>query len=302
MVGLGTNKQSGKTEIEPESLDYQEATHALAEAARHKRDASHLTQRGIEADQETFEQAARIRDRAKGVVKESLYHVDTVDLRNANEREEAIKAQEQNARRNILDRLLGRNKITSYDIMRDEADRMNKLVDQRVQQEGGSISSQEAMDEIGQSKEFMPDTWSEAHSMGRQEAVASLLAEIRSKAPRIERDMNTGNVGNFVDFVSEADAKTRSREESNTLRAAAAYMLTQKLDTFIRTRDIYTTEALLSNAGNFLPITQEVLDSIPDEFLKAEEIRNALKKSLADQGEIRGQLVRELERRERELA
>lgn len=302
MSSLNDNERSRKTEVESASKDYQDYTRAIADAARHKRDAAHITQAGFDSAQEAFEQASRVRDRAEGIVEESLYSHDNVRMREANEREQKIKAKEQNARRTILDRLMGRNKASSYDVMRAEAERMNRVVDQRVANEGGMMSHQEAANEVAYSKEFMPDTWSETWGTGRQEAVANLLARIRSEAPTVERDLDAGQANSFARFVAKQKEQTRTREEERALEEASEFLLRQKLDTFIRARDVYAAEALLSTRDSYMHISKALLDEIPDEFMKYPEIRNALKSRLAEQGETRGQLIEELERRERELA
>lgn len=302
MPGSNDNESPRKTEVEPASKDYQDYTRAAADAARHKRDAAHVTQAGFDSAQEAFEQASRVRDRAEGIVEGSLYSHEHVRMREANEREQQIKAKEQNARRTILDRLMGRNKTSSYDVMRDEADRMNTVVDQRVANEGGMISHQEAMNEITQSKEFMPDTWSETWDAGRQEAVADLLARIRSEAPSVERDLDRGQANSFVRFVEEQKDKAQTREEERALTTASELLLRQKLDTFIRARDAYAAEALLSNTDTSIPMSEEFLDEIPDEFLKYDEIRNALKKRFISRGTYDGKIRDRIEEFERTVS
>lgn len=301
--GPGNSDSSRKTDIVPAADGYQAVRRDLAEQAREKRDGFHLTEKARNEAQKAFEKEQRIYDRSRGVVASSLYSHEHIRMRETNERDDQIQADAMNARRSILDRLRGKNKITSYDVLRDEADRMNTVTDHLVMEGRGTISPQEAHDEIARSTEFLPEQHSAMLEMGNQEGIPDLLARLHKANPYIESALNTGHAEPLRDFVEKEKDRARSTDEIANLDSAFTTLVQQKMDTFIRSRDVASVINLLESKGVYIPLSEDMISQIPQEFIRYMEVQRALRNRIAEYGGQNTAALNEaLERRKQEPA
>ncbi len=114
---------------------------------------------------------------------------------------------ERNSYRGFADKFLGRNKTTAEDLQREEANRLNVLVDKRVSNDA-HISAQEASDQIvSNSSEFATD-FEGLDQISEDERAAIISEYIKQELPEVEQYANEGDFVNAVEvFASRLDYK-----------------------------------------------------------------------------------------------
>jgi hypothetical protein len=112
---------------------------------------------------------------------------------NSSEGHYETAARKRNSYRSLIEKLLGKNKATESELQRDEADQLNSLVDQRVENDNGWISHQEAADEIvEQSSEFYTD-YEGMDALSPNERLAIIGEYVVQETPRVSQYVDEGN-------------------------------------------------------------------------------------------------------------
>lgn len=202
-----------------------------------------------------------------------LYSHGAIMSRSANDATNEHLAEERNKRRSILARLLGRGKVTGMDMMRDEADRVNELVDLRVDRDGGDTTHQEAADDIVGGREFNTHS-STLDRSGVYIDRADFVERLRADNPDIELRADQGDFGPAVESVQKVTQGMPYRE-ARVYEDGLAKFIGNKMDTFIRTRNADTLRRIVLN-NDLRHIPTDIIASLPEEVLSDPEVRQKL--------------------------
>jgi hypothetical protein len=270
------------------------------EAARKKRDGFHLTQKGQEKDQLAFEQARRNQDRSEGR-EPTLYSVEATGARRRSGKQLEFQANERDPRNRLMKWLsalrLAPPGITAMDILKEEAERINQLVDEKVARDTGETSPQEAADAILKSEEFrIVDPTRKETLIERQVDASGRKTDhrreyvlpgvertrdriefkefLRSIDPELERSIEAGDLSPARELINQLKAESRERGEDREygfqLTMGLHWMIADKIDTMVKAKDIPGMTNLLSrnplddiSLGSLVTMPSEVL-SLPE--------------------------------------
>jgi hypothetical protein len=145
-----------------------------------------------------------------------------------------LQAKERNNNRPLHEKLFQQNKSSAIDIAREEADRVNDLVDK-----GDGESFQDTADEIIGGKEFGSDAGTEA-----DQKRIKFQELIRSKYPELEKSIEHGFINpGYLQGIKETMTESEEEDFIEGLRD----MISDKIDSTIRANDLVTMEILLTS-------------------------------------------------------
>ncbi len=147
--------------------------------------------------------------------------------RRENDRQFEEQADVRNENRGFVKKVFGVGKMDGVDIAHEEALRVNKLVDQKIEREGVETSAQTSADEILGSTEF-----------GRKDE-ATIRAEefLRAKNPAIAKSVQGGDIASARSAFEKLTEKVKDDNERKSLRKGFDKMVSDQVDTLVQSSD-----------------------------------------------------------------
>lgn len=277
--------QEGKPQTSPELAE--KAQEALA-----AKEGFHFTQHGTDVAREKHREAMRAVEIAHSLDTGADAHVYSIGTDAARKGSDELFEQQaaiRNDQRSGLEKVraalgLGPRKLTGADMLREEAERMNQLVDERVARDGAPY--QAAADEIGESEEFKAryhaptlhkdagsGGWKEGVTFGYDEDAGRMHAkeELRAADAAIEAGIERGSLSAAM---AHLDEMRESGESTTDFYIAMTNMVGMKVDTMIRAKDTDSLRKLFSDPDiNAVHVSARVLSELPQEVLADPEVR-----------------------------
>lgn len=182
-------------------------------------------------------------------------------LRRENAQQFEDQADARNENRSFVKKIFGTGKVSEVDIAQEEASRINRLVDQKIERDGEITSAQNATEEIARSSEF-----------GRKDE-ATIKAEeyLKSKSPDILKSIQVGDI--------ESAAKLFERvkdDEELPLQAAFEKMVSNQVDTLVRSGDLEGIKKLVQENRLLYPISLKNIAVMPQEIIQSPNMQTKL--------------------------
>jgi len=198
----------------------------------------------------------------------------------ATRREKARQFEEQaetrNENRGVVKKVFGIGKESGIGIAQEEASRINRLVDQKIERDGAEVSAQTASEEIARSSEF-----------GRKdEATIETEEFLKSKSPDIAKSIRSGDIVSARAAFAKLSEKMKD-DEKMLMQKGLEKMIAGQVDTMSKAEDIPGLRRLFAE-NKLEEIGIENLNSLPKEFVQEPEFQNKLKDTLANK--FRGDL------------
>ena len=224
--------------------------------------------------------------------------------RRGNDRQFKEQSDVRNENRSFVKKVFGAGKMSGVDIAHEEALRVNKLVDQKIEREGAETSAQASADEILSSTEF-----------GRKDE-ATIKAEefLRAKNPDIAKSIRGGDIASARSAFEKLSEKVKDDNEKRSLRKGFEKMVSDQVDTLVQSSDApemkrFVLENRLEDVGikniALMPETVVYLPEIQSKFIgkikqefgtKADYPQDAVRwvKSFTEAGLMKPEAVQEL--------
>ena len=202
-----------------------------------KSDGFHLTKESARKDEKAFEKRMRL-DLPHEERDASPYGHENVRGREAADIFYAQTAKERNSYRSLLQKMFGLNKVTSDEAMRDDADRLNVLVDTRLQNDA-TESAQQASDAIvSDSSEFRADIPTISQYLENERRIG-IREFVKNMSPRIEQLSNEGNIKDArKEFEEGLAGIAMDSEERGEIRGDFYHLfITDKLESILASKD-----------------------------------------------------------------
>ena len=221
-----------------------------------------------------------------------------------NDRQFEEQADVRNQNRSFVKKVFGAGKMSGIDIAHEEALRVNRLVDQKIEREGGETSAQTSADEILSSTEF-----------GRKDDATIKSEEfLRAKNPDIAKSIRGGDIASARAAFEKLSEKVKDDNEKRSLRKGFEKMVSDQVDTLVQSKDApgmtrFVLENRLEDVGikNIALMPEEIiyLPEVQSKFVgkikqefgsKAEYPQDAVRwvKSFTDAGLMKPEAAQEL--------
>ncbi|MDO8560590.1 MAG: hypothetical protein Q7R91_00005 [bacterium] len=187
----------------------------------------------------------------------------------ASRRENARQFEEQadtrNENRGVVKKVFGIGKESGIDIAQEEASRINRLVDQKIERDGAETSAQTASEEIARSSEFDR----------KDEATIKAEEFLKSKNPDIAKSLQGGDIASARAAFEKVFGKVKDDNEKRSLRKGFEKMATDQIDTLIKSNDLPGMKVFVQK-NELHDIGLGNLALMPQEVIQTKEVQDKL--------------------------